>query len=616
MASNVVAMWDDPSGKPKKRGGGGGGPPGGGEVPERPDLWESCPFVPVGKSGRLLHFFDSSGELVQMAASALSQHGDLLLLCGARSRWLLDNFPALDRESGGHWFNARMAAMAIIQRCCSLELFDPNEQRHRYGLWVIPGGYALHAGKIVVWHGEEKSRQRDAGFRDAGALWPRLPAKPLPAEPASAATGKALEAVLASWNWETPHGPSLMLGGMVVGMLGSVAPWRAHLCVVGASGCGKSTLLRSLAAGLCPLTTYKNHFTEPGLRQFLSETAAGVILDEAESDSGGETKLQRVIEMLRRASSGAGVQAVQGGDGQEAKTFTVSTSAILGCIWPPALTEQDASRITLLQLGKLQPGGPHSEQSIAAFAAEHGLALWGRAVASAARAVALYRLLKARLVEHFECSPRMADQLGILAAARWVMIADECDDPRGPLADDGIDEPLECVRGLVVREVDQLADSGPNLALQRLLATPLDMQGDKLTIGQALRKLRRAGDTIRKLGDSPLDIMDREARDKALAEWNKLTLLLEGHGVKWGTSPLRPTEAEPSPPLGLYVTVQEHPRLSRAFADTVFSGQRWGAALARLPNAKSSKQAGTVRMAGGKPRCCWVPSATLSELTE
>lgn len=619
MAGDIIELWD--SGEPPGRRKGRGAPPpppGGGGEQQRPDPWVDAPFAPIGKSGRTLYFFDSAGELVAMAPSALFQPGDLLLLCGQRASWLMRHFPAWDKESGQAWFNVRLAGLAIMERCAAMDMFDPNEAQRRYGLWVVPGGYALHAGRSVLWLGAEKTRLRDAGFRDAGALWPRLPGKPLPQmgdAVASAAIGGMLETKLGSWNWLEKSSPAIALGGIVVGMLGAVAPWRAHLCIVGSSGCGKTTLLRDLAARLSPLTQYRNDYTEAGLRQMLSETAAGVILDEAESDSDGETKLQRVIEMLRRSSSGAGVQSVKGGEGQQAKSFTVSTSAILGCVWPPALTEQDASRITLLELRELQGGGGETAESIMAFVERYGLALWGRAVENAARAVALYHMLRSRLIEHFECAPRMADQLGILAAARWVMVRDAADDPLGITADDGIDVLLTPVLGLVVKRTEEVANSGSNLALQRLMASPVDMQGNKLTLGQCLRKLRVAGDTLRNFQAEFATGVEQEDRAKALETWNAMAQLLEGHGVKWATHPLRPNDADPNPQLGLYVTVQAHPRLSRAFEGTPWGGQRWAAALARLPDAKSSAAVGTVRLGGGKPRCCWVPEKTLTDLT-
>lgn len=603
MTDAILDAWDRQAPMPGSR-----PPPPVGAVPAPEDPWPDAPFAPLGKSGATYWFFDASGEILSLTARALGQWQDVLGLCGGDQQWLALHWPAFDKEgfpTAG--FNVRGVAAAIMQRCAVLAAFDPTEPRRRYGLWPVPGpdgkpGAALHLGKTVIWCGEEMR----AGFSKAGALWPAMAPRPAPAPPASAEVGQQLEAVLRRWNWAHADAAAVVLGLAVNGMLGGLAAWRAHGFIIGEAGTGKTKLLRFLAS-LCPLTIYRNDFTEAGVRQTLSETSASVILDEAEGDDHGDSKLKRVIEMLRRASSGDGVQGVRGSPEQAARAFTVTASAIMGAILPPPLPQQDASRFTMLQLRALETVTQSAEAEIDGFAAQHGLALWGRAVASAGRIVALFKVLRARLLED-GCSRRAGDQLGIIAACHWAMTTEPHYDPVAT-QDDTAAEALAPVRWLVVPDAEGETDSGGNQALQRLLTMPLDMAGDKMLMGQALERFRELG---RKLREMSADWPDRPGHQ---AEFEKMDRLLQSHGVRWASMPLRACAETPAPPVGLYVAAGSHARLLRGFDGTPWAGQRWASAIAQLAGACGGREAPAVHIGGAKMRTCWVGKDVLDRLT-
>jgi hypothetical protein len=65
-------------------------------------------------------------------------------------------------------------------------------------------------------------------------------------------------------------------------------------------------------------------------------------------------------------------------------------------------------------------------------------------VESAGRIVALFQVLRARLLED-GCSRRAGDQLGIIAACHWAMTTDPAYDPAAP-QDDMAGEALQPVR--------------------------------------------------------------------------------------------------------------------------------------------------------------------------
>ncbi len=577
----------------------GESPPGAQRLRADGDPFEVCPFTPLGNGAGRYWFLSCSGELVDLPPSLLATWAVLVDLCGGDCGWLTAYFPQYDRDGKLAGFSARDACAAIMRRSFACDIFDSNIARRRYGFWKLGDGYALHLGDQIEWCGAP----RRAGFIEGGVLWLRLSSRPTPAEPASVEIGRQLETLLNTWNWRHASSSSVLLGLAVSGWIAGALEWRPHGFITGESGTGKTTLLRDLVAALCPLTHFLNHYTEPGLRQLLTESAISVVLDEAEADTATEQRLLRVVEMLRRASSGSGVRSVMGSVDHVARQFTLSGSAIMGAIFLPPLEPQDVSRFTVLKLLPLDPDSA-SKTPPAAFATRHGMALWGRAIAAAPRILWLIRLLQARIVARGYPS-RLADQLATIAACRWVMVREASDDPGGIDAEDGIDEPLAIVEHLLVDEIDRITDGAGSQALGRLLMSALDMAGDKKTLGQVLARTRMLRAEI-----------DRAAQDvdaanfvtENRAELRKLDTLLEAHGVRWGLCERARSPHAQAPPWGLFVVVASHPRLERVFADTAWSGRRWGAALRQLPGALGSSDAGTQRIGGVKVRVVWVPA--------
>ena len=605
--NKVLKMWDD------------GEKPGRGDLPPPPppppvsdDPWAECPFSPLGSGGGRYWFIASDGNLVDMPATTLAQWSKLLELCGGGHAWFKENYPAFDRDGLPlDWFNVRQAVGGIMRRCAELPLFDAEIERRRYGLWKVPGGYALHLGDRVEWRGES----RRAGFVADNRLWLRLSPRAGHAEPASAALGQELRAWLARWNWADPHAPDILLGLIVAGWLAGALAWRPHGFIVGEGGTGKSTLLRDVVAALCSLTRYFNDYTEPGVRQLLSESATSIILDEAEATRETEARMLRVLEMLRRASSGSGVQSVKGGADHAAHVFTMAGQAIMGAIFAPPMEPQDASRFTVLDLLPLEAVGdgvadPASQA--AAFAAEHGPALWGRALGDIARIHRLIAVLRRRIIAR-GYSPRLADQLGTIAACRWAMVRDAADDPASADVEDGPDEPLVIVEHLFVDDADRVMDSAGNQALGRLQSSALDMVGDKRTLAQVLNRLRWISKFLATHNGDATWAEECRLRSE---EFGKLDALLQGHGVRWGRCERARRDAAPQAPLGLFVSASPHPRLERAFAETAWTGKRWAAALSRLPGALGGRALGPQWIDHVKCRCVWVPAAHFAEPEE
>ena len=572
------------------------------------DNWEGCPFEVLGAGRRARYWLlDARGIEVEFDAERLTKWSSLMHLTRGYGGWLEANYPGTDRDGNPSGFSGRAVVAAIMRRTAELPPFDPDMPRRYYGLWKVADGFALHLGNRVIWDGEEFR----AGFVEEDALWCMLAPRDGPAEPAEPEAGVALETLLGTWNFRDPRGPAIMLGLIVAGWLAGVLPWRPHGMVSGEPGSGKTTLLHRVVAGLCPLTRYLNDYTAAGVRQLLQSTAGCVVLDEAEHNPRSEDRIQSLLEMFRKASSGSGFQGVRGSMEQVAKTADLMGSVILGAVLEPPMDAQDLSRFTPLQLGPLK--APEKDSGVAEFVAAHGPSLWGRALANVDRCLALIRVLRKRLVAR-GCTARQADQLSAIAACRWVLTEHEADDPQSAEDEVLADMPLAIVAHLILSDEERVSDSTGNQALARLLASPLDMAGDKLTLGQALTEYRRTARIIaRQAGDETMS-EDTAKRSERL---EKLKLLLEGHGVRWARcEQARPPDA-PQAPVGLLVLVQEHPRLAKVFEGSAWAGKRWGGALAQLPGALGGKALPPRNFAGmKKARCVWVPGGLVGDTAD
>jgi hypothetical protein len=559
---------------------GGGG--GGGEAAED----DGCPLTPLGHLDGRHFFFDPRGQIRELNAQQIGQRSHLdVLLCGEIA-WAVRVAPAFDREGKPTGdYSQKEVARHLIRLNDRVGLMHDRPRRGP-GVWRSAAGVPLlHLGDVVVSLRDGVPSSCRAGFLAAGALWPAFPVV-LPAEdgrdrlawltaPASAAEAYGVEQVFARWNWGANPQAGVMFGLWAAHLLGAAVRWRPHGLVVGPPGSGKTTLMEAYDA-LSPLSVFLNDFTEAGLRQMLTGRAQPLLLDEAEGDADGVARLQRVIELLRRASGGAGAQSVRGSAGGQSQRFEVMSPAMLGAVLPPTLLPQDASRITRLDLHPRAPGG-QPLPSAAEMVALRALAprLWGRALAGlgrmAANAEVYRRVLMAR-----GCAPRMADQLGTILAARAMMLRD------APTDEAEADEDVGRFGWLAVSEADQAPDAGPMACLTHLLQSALDMtyNGERPTVGEAIRRAHAE---------------DAENWRRWLAEHGMLL-------APW------PRDGGGHPCL---LVADKHPRMGRIFDGTAWAGSRWKEDLRRLPGAVVPEH--PQRIGSAKPRCTVIPAPLLPD---
>lgn len=560
---------DDADAGQGDEGGAGGTPRADTDTPD-------CPVVALGMRDGVFHFFDPKGQLRALNPTQIANRGHLDALLCAQLTWAAAAHPAYDKEGEPTGdYQVKAVSRDLMRRCADAGLFRDDEPRRGPGVWRDESGVpVLHLGNAVIFLRAERERRR-AGFRHGGALWPAYPAVEAPKRPASAEDAVALEALFARWNWGgVPH-ERIFFGLWAAGLLGAAIGWRPHGIVVGPPGSGKTTLMK-LYLSVSPLAVMLNDYTEAGIRQALTSRAAPLLLDEAEGDAEGATKLQRVIELLRRASGGAGAQVVRGSAGGQSQRFEVMSPAMLGAVLPPTLLPQDESRITRMDVHLRVPGGQPlpSDEELGAWR-DRAPHLWGRAIAGLARFVANMEVLRGVLLRR-GCAMRLVDQLGTILAARATMLRDDV------MSDAEADDDVAAVGWLALSEADQAPDGGPAACLTHLLQSALEVtwNGARPTVGACvLRAMKPDGEK------------DREA--------------LEEHGLR----------VAPWPPKGLgpaclYVA-EKHPRLGRLFEGTQWAGGRWREDLRRLPGSFTPEN--PQRIGPAKPRVTVIAASCLPE---
>lgn len=545
--------------------------------PDEPeDLGGGCPVGFLGQHKSTFYFFNHHGQVIDLTARQISQGAEISALFGSHGvTWLADEFPAHDKE--GKVIVGKFSVTAVhhwIQRQSDRAgLFDPATPSRGLGMWLAGRTPVLHLGHSLLWG----DTWRKPGFREAGAIWQAFHGVAEVAAPATPTDVRKLETLLRRWHWREPMGAEMMLGLWAAGMMGAAIPWRPHGFLLAEAGAGKSTLAKVLAAAN-PISKLVDDYTEAGLRQDLSTHASALLLDEADPDDAtAAEKLQRVISLLRRASSGAGAVVLRGSPGGEGKTFTVVGCAIMIGTLPPSLNAADASRITLLGLLKLGKDAVEPSEGEIAEIARLASAFLARAVSVLDRFPAAFSSIRRQILEMDGGTHRIADQIGTILAARHIML-DDGDVP-------ALGDELADMTWAIPTAADQEADGAPQRCWSHLLDSGLESyrSGERPTVRRVL------ADAL-----GPPEIQPHRAQSD-----------LFEHGMRVGHYPLSARDG----PMCLYVR-NNHPRLETIFTGTRWAGGKWSEELSRLPDAQRPPHPVSLRR-GEKHRCVVIPPSLL-----
>ncbi|MBO9380281.1 hypothetical protein GG804_26300 [Sphingomonas histidinilytica] len=342
--------------------------------PDRPVLPAGCPVTPLGRLGTASFYLDEARQMIRMSTKDWNDVG-IITLFGREYKFLETHWPRYgkpvkDPHTGrDHYpivgFVYADVKKELIQAASFAGIFDPEGHVRERGAHSGPDGeLILHCGDRVLLgglrriNGESRpARWVDPGLID-GFVYPTKPGIPKPAaeSPDSAPAAKTL-ALLKTWNWVRPViDPWLLLGQLGAMAVAGALPWRPHSWITGSRGTGKTTLngekgLIAIMFGDGVIRTADA--TEAGIRQLTKLQTLPIMFDEREPSEQGTTS-DPVIKLARLASSGSKIH--RGSQDHTAAEFAAQTCFLFSSILVPPMLAQDRSRLTFLELKKLEGG--------------------------------------------------------------------------------------------------------------------------------------------------------------------------------------------------------------------------------------------------------------------
>jgi len=564
---------------------------GGGRRDSRPkgDIWDGCPVRPLGTFDDVCFYLNRLGELRTIDNHSLDKIRHLFL---GDTRLLARHFPQFDKDGVPRpgKFDQAQAAAAMVAACGEHGVWRPTGRMRGPGCWTDDdGGLIIHAGDAVLVGGEWV----DPGVH-GGKVYAAAAPGPRPAK--AGARGDAAQALLdliGTWSWRRPDiDPVLALGLIVAQMVGGALEWRPVGWLTGDAATGKSTfqaLLLHVHGGEGGLLQAADA-TEAGIRSVVGFSSLPVAIDELEPDVDRPQKVKSVVELARRAASGA--QIFRGSSDQKGYQSNAYSCFLFSSILIPPMEAQDRSRMIILDLHRLPPDAPKRKndprrlrqigQQLRRLIVD-GWDTWGDRL----------ELWRAALADHGQTG-RARDKFGTVLALADMMLH-----PGLPSAEvmDGWARKL----GRAVTEETQEVGSNAEDMIMTLMGQSYDVyrRGEQHTVAQwvmAAAQMRGAPRDLYNPHDG-VGAAEDKARD-ANEKLAKIGLRVRGSGDK----------------AALFLPNSRLPGLCALFEGTQWADGVWSQAARRLPGAEPVPN--PLRLAGISTRGVYVPFAAIAGLSD
>ncbi len=389
--------------------------------PEDPSVTAPFSFLFLGFNRGTFYFWSvCARQVVVIRAGEMSPK--FLLQLAPITFWE-GSFPA--SRAGANW-NA--ASTWLIQRSYKIGIYDPGRIRGR-GAWEDDGRSVLHLGDCLLVDGCTVPLE---DFETTHIYEADAPLETgMTATPIGAADANRFAKLCELLSWEVEISARLFAGWCVLAPICGALRWRPHGRITGPSGSGKSWCADNIVrpiVGPCALIVQSNT-TEAGIRQTVGSDARPVLFDEAESeDQAGQTRMRKVLELMRQASSDNAAAIIKGGSGGKAQMFRIRSMFLLSSIGAAEHQKADLSRITQFPL-KINNAFDRAEQFAHLQRTAHELLTTEFCAGLRSRTVRLIPVIRknaevfARAASGILGTARAGDQYGALLAGAYSLFS-------------------------------------------------------------------------------------------------------------------------------------------------------------------------------------------------
>ena len=390
-------------------------------------------FIPLGHdgNGKKFFFFTAvSNGIIPLDRAEMYTEKGLLSLNPSPHEWV--DVTGKTIQYAPEW---KAFGCELMAKCYSIGKFIEGNVIRGVGIWHDQGRIIAHMGREVWVNGEPvapcmiKSRWIYPYREDIISLKGH--------EPLTRDIAAQVLAICRALRWENPFHGDALAGLIATAPLCGVLRWRAHGLTAGPRGAGKSWVINELAVKCLGnfAINVLGATSEAGIRSQLEVDARPVLFDENEQSEHNKDRVEKIIELMRAASSMTTAGIAKGSADHGGKIFKLNTMFLGASIGVPIHRPSDLSRTVIMTLrggesnepaerAKIRAHFDKIKAMVARLPDDLPQRLLLRMAAMAPVVIKNAALLGDCIARNFS-DARTGDQIGVLLAGMYALMSDD-----------------------------------------------------------------------------------------------------------------------------------------------------------------------------------------------